>query len=109
MGTTDICETCNSKGYGRCVCENAPSSCTVDSIVMNWTPVKKAMPQGGRMCISDAVLVTVSNLPDDFHVVRVDRYDAHSKTWEHSNPQHDRARVTAWMPLPDPYKPNGKG
>jgi hypothetical protein len=34
MGTTDICETCNSKGYGRCVCENAPSSCTVDSIVV---------------------------------------------------------------------------
>jgi hypothetical protein len=26
---------------------------------MNWTPVEKAMPQGGRMCISDAVLVTV--------------------------------------------------
>jgi len=76
---------------------------------MNWTPVEKAMPQGGRMCISDAVLVTVSNMPDDFHVVRVDRYDAHSKTWEHSNPQHDRARVTAWMPLPAPYKPNGKG
>ena len=33
MGTTAICEKCNSKGYGRCVCENAPSSCTVDSIV----------------------------------------------------------------------------
>ena len=33
MGTNAICEKCNSKGYGRCVCENAPSSCTVDSFV----------------------------------------------------------------------------
>ena len=33
MGTTTICEKCNSKGYGRCVCENAPSSCTTDSFV----------------------------------------------------------------------------
>ena len=28
MGKPEICEKCNSKGYGRCVCENAPSSCT---------------------------------------------------------------------------------
>lgn len=28
MEKTEICEKCNSKGYGRCVCENAPSSCT---------------------------------------------------------------------------------
>ena len=26
MGKTEICEKCNSKGYGRCVCENAPSN-----------------------------------------------------------------------------------
>ena len=58
------------------------------------------------MCISDDVLVTVSNLPDDFHVVRVDRYDAHSKTWENCDPEHDRARVTAWMPFPKAYQPN---
>ena len=32
MGKTEICEKCNSKGYGRCVCETAPSSCTVDSM-----------------------------------------------------------------------------
>jgi hypothetical protein len=71
---------------------------------MKWIAVEKAMPEGGRMCISDAVLVTVSNMLDDFHVVRVDRYDALSKTWEQACPQHDRARVTAWMPLPDPFK-----
>ena len=73
---------------------------------MNWIPVEAAMPQGGRMCISAEVLVTVSNMPDDFHVVRVDRYDAHSKTWENCHPQHDRAKVTAWMPLPKSFKPN---
>jgi hypothetical protein len=70
---------------------------------MNWIPTGETMPQGGRMCISDDVLVTVSNMADHFHVVRVDRYDTHSKTWEQCNPQHDRARVTAWMPLPEPY------
>ena len=73
---------------------------------MNWIAIDDRMPTGGRMCISDYVLVTVSNMPDDFHVVRVDRYDAHSKTWEHCHPQHDRGMITAWMPFPDAFKPN---
>ena len=72
---------------------------------MNWIKTSDAMPEPGRMCISDDVLVTVSNIPDDFHVVRTDRYDAHSKTWETHNPEHDRAMVTAWMPFPKPYQP----
>jgi len=76
---------------------------------MDWIKVTDRMPSGRRMCISDDVLVTVSNLPDDFHVVRVDRYDAHSKTWEHADPEHDRATVTAWMPMPEPYQPNAAG
>ena len=71
-----------------------------------WIQVGDQMPSGRRMNISDEVLVTVSNLPDDCHVVRVDRYDAHSKTWERCNPEHDRNTVTAWMPKPDPYQPN---
>jgi hypothetical protein len=57
------------------------------------------------MGLSDDVLVTVSNIPYNFHVVRVDRYDAHSKTWENAEPEHEYARVTAWMPLPEAYTP----
>jgi hypothetical protein len=72
---------------------------------MNWIPIETKMPDGGRMGLSDDVLVTVSNIPDNFHVVRVDRYDAHSKTWEDAEPEHEYARVTAWMPLPEAYQP----
>jgi hypothetical protein len=57
------------------------------------------------MGVSDEVLVTVSNIHDHFHVVRVDRYDAHAKAWENAEPEHERARVTAWMPLPEAYTP----
>ncbi len=57
------------------------------------------------MGLSDDVLVTVSNIPDNFHVVRVDRYDAHAKAWEDAYPEHEHARVTAWMPLPEAYHP----
>ena len=72
---------------------------------MKWIPVEKQMPAGGRMGLSDDVLVTVSNIPDNFHVVRVDRYDAHAKAWENAEPEHEHARVTAWMPKPEAYTP----
>jgi len=57
MGKTEICEKCNGKGYGRCVCENAPSSCTcelpcsvpawvADEIKTTWRAARDA---GGEM------------------------------------------------------------
>jgi len=59
MGTTAICEKCNNKGYGRCVCENAPSSCTVDSIVRNADHITIGAftiyrPENGRVKIDNA-------------------------------------------------------
>ncbi len=33
MAEQVVCEKCNSKGYGRCVCENAAPGGTVESIV----------------------------------------------------------------------------
>lgn len=71
---------------------------------MEW--ITDRMPETRRFSISDEVLVTVSNILDDFHVVRIDRYDSEFKKWEDCHPEHDLATVTAWMPLPDPYQPN---
>lgn len=56
MGKTEICEKCNGKGYGRCVCENAPSSCTVDSIVGCLTEILRE----AHRCPDDS-LVDIAN------------------------------------------------
>ena len=74
--------------------------------MMEWIKVADRLPEEKRGCFSDEVLVTVSNMADDFHVVRVDRYDPYSGTWDNCNPEHDRATVSAWMPMPEPYRPN---
>jgi hypothetical protein len=56
MGKNEICERCNGKGYGRCVCENAPSSCTVDSIVGCLTEILRE----AHRCPDDS-LVDIAN------------------------------------------------
>lgn len=89
--------------------ESEMSEMCKERVLLGWIAVTDRLPQGKRMCISEEVLVTVSNLPDDFHVVRVDRYDAHSGSWDHCNPESDRATITAWMPMPQPYAPNPTG
>lgn len=54
-----------------------------------WIPIEEEAPP------ADHVLVTIKWSEDDYEVAEMDFY-----CWEGKS----REKVTAWMPLPEPYK-----
>lgn len=66
-----------------------------------WIPVNERLPEKGG-----EYLVSVRWYREDDIDINVYDYDARCKEW--NDGESCGQRVIAWMPLPEPYKPNNK-
>ena len=77
-----------------------------------WTPIAKGdrKPPGYVLVIcsyttSKIELAMFGGPIETFSSIRIARWSAARQTWEDNGPRAEKLNnVTAWMPLPEPYK-----
>lgn len=104
MRSIDINWGCN-KCKAQCVDEWGVCSCVVHQLkeivmtaptISQWIPVSERLPD-----VSDRVMVSLkTDLGEWIETDFVDPYGTKAEPWT----RHWSCDVTAWMPLPEPYK-----